>query len=245
MPTRRSPRMASESGANLDASTGPNSTPADLEPRRDRQGERGRTATRSPRTRRKKIRVLSSGVASTVKNILHQNVLGGTGVNAPVSAATPGGKTGTTENNGDAWFCGGSDHFTACVWVGYPDSTKSIVGPTTTAARVDGGTFPAQIWGEIHAGDRVHSPRAGRTKEQQGAVPAPARAPPVPASTYSAPSSSSSSFGLLLRRRRVGGAGGGGGGGAGKRDPGPGSPPGAGGWRAQAEAARPAGGTGG
>ena len=31
------------------------------------------------------------------------------------------GKTGTTENYGDAWFVGFDTHYTVAVWVGYPD----------------------------------------------------------------------------------------------------------------------------
>ena len=56
----------------------------------------------------------------------------------PRPAATSWGKTGTTENNGDAWFCGGSDNFTACVWVGHaqtntPMETEFSGGPWTAA----------------------------------------------------------------------------------------------------------------
>ena len=36
------------------------------------------------------------------------------------------GKTGTTENYGDAWFCGGTDHFTACVWVGHAQTNTPM-----------------------------------------------------------------------------------------------------------------------
>ena len=54
-------------------------------------------------------------------------VSGGTGTNAQIGAEGQWGKTGTTENNGDAWFCGGvSDEVTACVWVGYPDTTTPM-----------------------------------------------------------------------------------------------------------------------
>ena len=58
------------------------------------------------------------------------------------------GKTGTTENNGDAWFCGATEEVTACVWVGYADTTT----PMTTlynGGPVMGGTFPALIWASV------------------------------------------------------------------------------------------------
>src|SRR3954447_147149 len=87
--------------------------------------------------------------AKTEKSILETVVSGGTGTNAQIGVEGQWGKTGTTENNGDAWFCGGiEDEVTACVWVGYPDSTT----PMTTlynGGPVMGGTFPALIWASV------------------------------------------------------------------------------------------------
>jgi penicillin-binding protein 1A len=83
------------------------------------------------------------------KSILETVVSSGTGTNAQIGAEGQWGKTGTTENNGDAWFCGGiADGVTACVWVGYPDATT----PMTTlynGGPVMGGTFPALIWARV------------------------------------------------------------------------------------------------
>jgi penicillin-binding protein 1A len=134
-------------GGNLDASPGPNNTPYQLAPVAidkvtDPDGDT--IAEDKPR----KIRVLSQSVADEVKSILHANVLGGTGVLAQSAGHNAWGKTGTTENNGDAWFCGGTDHFTACVWVGHPDSTESM-STEYNGGPVDGGTYPALIWGRI------------------------------------------------------------------------------------------------
>jgi penicillin-binding protein 1A len=85
----------------------------------------------------------------TAKGILETVVSGGTGTNAQIGAEGQWGKTGTTEENGDAWFCGGiADEVTACVWVGYPDTTT----PMTTlynGGPVMGGTFPALIWARV------------------------------------------------------------------------------------------------
>ena len=55
------------------------------------------------------------------------------------------GKTGTTENYGDAWFVGYTPQFVVAVWVGYPDK---LVPMTTEfhGTPVAGGTFPALIW---------------------------------------------------------------------------------------------------
>ena len=62
-------------------------------------------------------------------------VSSGTGVNADIGAEGQWGKTGTTEKNGDAWFCGATEEVTACVWVGYADSRHPDGPPSTTAAR--------------------------------------------------------------------------------------------------------------
>jgi penicillin-binding protein 1A len=134
-------------GGNLDSSPGPNDQPDQLSPvaiDKVSSPDGDTIAEDKPR----KIRVLSSGVASTMKNILRENVLAGTGVLAQSAGSNAWGKTGTTENNGDAWFCGGTDHFTACVWVGHRDSTESM-STDYNGGPVDGGTYPALIWGRI------------------------------------------------------------------------------------------------
>jgi penicillin-binding protein 1A len=85
----------------------------------------------------------------TEKGILETVVSGGTGTNAQIGAEGQWGKTGTTEENGDAWFCGGiGDEVTACVWVGYPDSTTSMA-TLYNGGPVMGGTFPALIWARV------------------------------------------------------------------------------------------------
>jgi penicillin-binding protein 1A len=105
--------------------------------------------------------VISEGTAEEAKSILETVVSSGTGTHAQIGAEGQWGKTGTTENNGDAWFCGGvSDEVTACVWVGYADSTT----PMTTlyeGGPVMGGTFPALIWASvISAWEEIQANRA-------------------------------------------------------------------------------------
>jgi penicillin-binding protein 1A len=121
--------------------------------------------------------VIDQTTAETAKSILETVVSGGTGTNAQIGAEGQWGKTGTTENNGDAWFCGGvSDEVTACVWVGYPDSTT----PMTTlynGGPVMGGTFPALIWASVisawqdiqaeHAADKK-AKKEGREADEGG-----------------------------------------------------------------------------
>lgn len=48
------------------------------------------------------------------------------------------GKTGTTNDNKDGWFCGSTPYYTLAVWVGYdiPETLKGL----------SGATYPADIW---------------------------------------------------------------------------------------------------
>ena len=132
--------------------------------------------------------VIDEGVADEAKSILHTVVTGGTGVRANIGDPYQWGKTGTTENNGDAWFCGATEDVTACVWVGYADTTT----PMTTefaGGPVDGGTFPALIWaGVISAWEGIRDTRAAEAEggEDGGDSSGSTYVPSTP--SYSAPS---------------------------------------------------------
>ena len=98
----------------------------------------------SQSNKRKTVRVLDEDVANQTRGLLHGVVTSGTGTraNVPVWAA---GKTGTTENYGDAWFVGFTDRYTVAVWVGYPDKLK-YMKTEYHGQPVAGGTYPAEIW---------------------------------------------------------------------------------------------------
>jgi penicillin-binding protein 1A len=83
-------------------------------------------------------------VAQTAKGILAQVVSGGTGKAAQIGEFAAG-KTGTTENYGDAWFVGFNKELTVAVWVGYPDKLRPML-TEYHGSPVAGGTFPAEIW---------------------------------------------------------------------------------------------------
>jgi membrane peptidoglycan carboxypeptidase len=90
-------------------------------------------------------RVLSTTDAEIVNQLLQGVVTGGTGTAAALPDRPVAGKTGTTENYGDAWFVGYTPQLVAAVWVGYPKGLRPMLtewhgGP------VVGGTFPASIW---------------------------------------------------------------------------------------------------
>jgi penicillin-binding protein 1A len=81
-----------------------------------------------------------------VTKILEQNIYSrGTGARARTGCPA-GGKTGTTEDNKNAWFVGYTPRLATAVWVGFPKA--NIPMPNLfNGGPVDGGTFPAQIWG--------------------------------------------------------------------------------------------------
>ena len=85
---------------------------------------------------------------SEAKSILETVVTSGTGTHANIGVPGEWGKTGTTENNGDAWFCGAITEVTACVWVGYADTTTPMA-TLYNGGPVMGGTFPALIWARV------------------------------------------------------------------------------------------------
>ncbi len=92
-------------------------------------------------------RAIDPAVAQEAKSVLEANVDGGTGERAQYGGYA-WGKTGTTEDNGDAWFCGGSEDVTACVWVGHAE-TNTPMETEYAGAPVDGGTYPALIWADV------------------------------------------------------------------------------------------------
>jgi penicillin-binding protein 1A len=79
--------------------------------------------------------------------LLIRNMKSGTGTKAQINCPA-GGKTGTTDGNTDAWFVGYTPKLSTAVWVGYPDSNERGMSTQYNGGPVDGGTFPAEIWGE-------------------------------------------------------------------------------------------------
>ena len=99
------------------------------------------------RHRVKKHRTMPKDVAADVTFALQKVIAYGTAASeAKLAGGRPAaGKTGTTENESDAWFVGYTPQLSAAVWMGYPQRSKKLHG-VEGIARVTGGTLPARVW---------------------------------------------------------------------------------------------------
>ena len=89
--------------------------------------------------------VLDGDQNALLTSILEGVVRSGTGKRASLPDRAVAGKTGTTENYGDAWFVGYTPQLATAVWVGYPNRLTPMLSQYHGQA-VAGGTFPADIW---------------------------------------------------------------------------------------------------
>jgi penicillin-binding protein 1A len=111
------------------------------------------------RVKSKAKRVMADGVAAEVTRILGENVHSGTGTHARMSDDRPeAGKTGTTDNVRDAWFCGYTPDLATCVWIGYPINEKYPLRGVEGVGTVYGGTLPAAIWHRYMDAALAHTP---------------------------------------------------------------------------------------
>mgnify|MGYP002509709952 CR=1 FL=1 len=66
--------------------------------------------------------VIKDTTAYYINSMLSNAVTSGTGTAARITGQTVAGKTGTTQNTFDYWFCGYTSYYTGAVWTGYPNS---------------------------------------------------------------------------------------------------------------------------
>jgi penicillin-binding protein 1A len=165
----------------------------------------GKKDTDSGWGRPRRTRVIPDGVAYEVTKILEENVLHGTGVGAYFGRPAAG-KTGTTDNHADAWFCGYTPNLETTVWIGYPRAEIPMTNVHGIA--VAGGTFPATIW-KLFMESAIGSSRVYRWPEPrevpvwkpftrgqyaiQSVPPPPPEPPPAPPETTTTSTSTSAS----------------------------------------------------
>ncbi|HEX8770599.1 MAG TPA: transglycosylase domain-containing protein, partial [Acidimicrobiales bacterium] len=95
------------------------------------------TVNRNPALDETKVGVLNASLVDVVQN--------GTGKAASIGRPVAG-KTGTTENYGNAWFVGFTPQLATAVWVGHLDG--DIPMDHVHGTKVTGGSFPARIFGQ-------------------------------------------------------------------------------------------------
>jgi membrane peptidoglycan carboxypeptidase len=81
---------------------------------------------------------------------------GGTAFGRSLSGRPAAGKTGTTDNNTNAWFTGFTPQLCTSVWIGNVDPTETVEG--AGVGEVFGGTLPAEIWQEMMNGALAGQP---------------------------------------------------------------------------------------
>lgn len=89
--------------------------------------------------------VISESTAGVMRNLLRTVVTGGTGGGYGVNRFETFAKTGTTSDDKDRWFVGGTSYYVAAVWYGY-DQPKPIKNVSGNPA----GKIFREIMNEVH-----------------------------------------------------------------------------------------------
>ena len=108
--------------------------------------------------------MIDANIADEVTYALRSVVTGGTGYAADLGYPYyVYGKTGTAQDNVDAWFCGYTQELSTCVWVGYPKEQTPLLYVEGVPA-VYGGTIPADIWHDYMLAGDAALPGGGRLR---------------------------------------------------------------------------------
>jgi len=91
-----------------------------------------------------RTRVLDQSQADIVNLVLQKVVTDGSGTAARIGKPVAG-KTGTTQDFGDAWFVGYTPRLTTAVWMGFPEGNVHKMDDVR-GRKVNGGSFPAVVF---------------------------------------------------------------------------------------------------
>ncbi|MEX2659789.1 MAG: PBP1A family penicillin-binding protein [Acidimicrobiales bacterium] len=141
-------------------------------------------------------RVMERRHADLINEVLQRVVTDGTGTAADIGRPAAG-KTGTTQDNTNAWFVGYTPTLGAAVWMGYGEEGQRPMEHVRGGA-VTGGGLPAQIWQRfmtravagLPAGDFT-PPAEEEPDPPQAAPPTTARKSATTSTTWSYTTSSS------------------------------------------------------
>ncbi|MFZ5719524.1 MAG: transglycosylase domain-containing protein [Pseudomonadota bacterium] len=99
------------------------------------------------------VPAIGNPALSDLNRMLRTTMTAGTGARAAVPGYDLAGKTGTTSDYKDAWFCGYTGGFASCVWMGRDDAKPM--------GRISGSTAPAQMWKRFMTVALKRVPREG------------------------------------------------------------------------------------
>jgi penicillin-binding protein 1A len=96
------------------------------------------------------VAVLTPEAAAKTTNILAGVLISGTARRSALEGRVAAAKTGTQDNNTNAWMVGYTPELVTAVWVGHPDKYLPMVDirefVDVGVQKVIGGTFPSRIW---------------------------------------------------------------------------------------------------
>ncbi|MBL8555258.1 MAG: PBP1A family penicillin-binding protein [Phenylobacterium sp.] len=111
------------------------------------------------------VPAVANPALSELNRMLRTVMTAGTGGRAAVPGYDLAGKTGTTSDYKDAWFCGYTANFASCAWMGRDDARPM--------ARISGATAPSELWRSFMAVALKRTPRAPIPPGAQPPVPSP------------------------------------------------------------------------
>lgn len=91
--------------------------------------------------------VYEETAARTMTDILQGVLIRGTAAGKGLSNMPSAGKTGTTNDKKDGWFCGYTPYYSTAIWIGY-DSPRTV-------SDLYGSTYPLTVWRDFM--EKIHS----------------------------------------------------------------------------------------